>query len=134
MPSIERLITTSQTNAAGAESAAFLDVNLVLLLSYFRKAWTTRVGLRFPRHKLAADGGTPPSPGSSLVTPNTYKANAVAFYAELVTLGICEDEKGFAANSTFEINASDPNRLDVVLAPNFVNQLRVNATLLQFRL
>jgi len=134
VPRIERLITTYQTNAAGAASSVYLDVNLGLLISYFRKAWTARVAERFPRHKLARDGGTPPAPGSKIVTPNSYKAEAVAFYAELVDKGICEDEAGFAANSTFQINASDPNRMDVVLAPDFMNQLRVNATLLQFRL
>ena len=134
VPRIERLITTYQTNAAGAASAAYLDVNLGFLISYFRKAWTARVSERFPRHKLAADGGTPPAPGSKIVTPNSYKAQAVAFYAELVEKGICEDEAGFAANSTFEISASDPNRMDVILAPDFINQLRVNATLIQFRL
>jgi len=131
---IERLITMYQENDAGAPSDAFLDVNLVLLLSFFRKAWPDRVATRFPRHKLAADGGTPPAPGSALVTPTVYKAEAVAFYQELVDAGLCEDAPGFAANSTFEINGSDPNRLDVVLAPNFVNQLRVSATLVQFRL
>ena len=134
VPRIERLITTYQTNAAGAASSVYLDVNLGLLISYFRKAWTARVAERFPRHKLARDGGTPPAPGSKIVTPNSYKAEAVAFYAELVDKGICEDEAGFAANSTFEINASDPNRMDVILAPDFMNQLRVNATLIQFRL
>ena len=134
VPRIERLITTYQTNDAGAASVAYLDVNLVLLISYFRKAWTARVSERFPRHKLAPDGGTPPAPGSKIVTPKSYKAQAVAFYAELVTKGLVTDEAGFAANSTFEINASDPNRMDVILAPDFINQLRVNATLLQFRL
>ena len=134
VPRIERLITTYQTNAAGAASSVYLDVNLGLLISYFRKAWTARVAERFPRHKLARDGSTPPAPGSKIVTPNSYKAEAVAFYAELVDKGICEDEAGFAANSTFEINANDPNRMDVILAPDFMNQLRVNATLIQFRL
>lgn len=133
-PRIERLITTYQTNDAGAPSDAFLDVNLMLLLSFFRKAYPDRIDTRFPRHKLAADGGTPPAPGSALVTPTVYKAEAVAFYRELVEAGLCEDEAGFAANSTFEINSGDPNRIDVVLAPNFVNQLRVSATLVQFRL
>ena len=131
---IERIITTYQTNAAGAPSTSFLDVNLMLLLAFFRKAFTTRIELLFPRHKLASDGGTAPGPGTSLVTPNTYKAEAVSLYADLVVLGICEDIDGFIKNSTIERSATDPNRMDAALAPNFVNQLRVAATLIQFRL
>lgn len=131
---VERLITTYQTNAAGAPSTAYLNVNLLLLLAFFRKAFTARIDLRFPRHKLAADGGTPPGVGSALVTPKVYQAEAVSFYSELVALGICEDLDGFVANSTYAISGTDPDRIDATLAPNFVNQLRVRATLVQFRL
>ena len=131
---IERMITTYQTNAAGAPSAAFLDVNLMLLLAFFRKAFTARILQRFPRHKLAADGGTAPGPDTALVTPKGYEAEAVSFYQQLIDLGICEDMAGFVANSTYAINPSDPNRVDAALAPNFVNQFRVAATLVQFRL
>lgn len=131
---VERLITTYQTNSAGAPSAAYLDVNLGLLLSFFRKAYTARIALRFPRHKLANDSGVAPGPATALATPKVYKAEAVSLYAELVALGICEDLDGFVDNSTIERNQSDVNRIDASLAPNFVNQLRVSATLVQFRL
>ena len=33
-----------------------------------------------------------------------------------------------------ERNATDPNRVDVLLPPDFVNQLRIFAALVQFRL
>lgn len=132
---IERLITTYQLNAAGAPSAAFLDVNIRLLLSFYRKALVARISERFPRHKLADDTGTtPPGPGTKLVTPSVYMAEIVSHYQQLIDLGICEDLDGFIANSTVERNGSDPNRLDAALAPNFVNQLRVGAVLVQFRL
>lgn len=131
---IERLISTNQTNAAGAPTAAFLDVNLALCLSFFRKAWEARVESRFPRHKLANDGGTPPGPGASIVTPKVYKAEAVSFYQELVDLGICEDIDGFIANSVVERDGTDANRLNALLAPDFVNQFVVGANLIQFRL
>jgi len=131
---VERLITTYQTNDAGAPSAAFLDVNLMLSLSFYRKSLAARIANRFPRHKLAGDSGTPPSSGTALVTPKVFLAECVSHYQELVDAGIAEDLDGFAANSTVEIASGDPNRIDAVLAPNFVNQLRVSATLVQFRL
>jgi len=39
-----------------------------------------------------------------------------------------------SANLIVERNADDPNRLDVLLPPDLVNQLRVFAVLAQFRL
>lgn len=132
---IERLITTYQTNAAGAPSAAYLDVNIRLLLSFYRKSLAARLALRFPRHKLADDDlRNPPAPGSSIVTPSVFKAEVVSHYQELIDLGICEDLDGFIQNSTVERSPSDVNRMDANLAPDFVNQLRVGAVLVQFRL
>lgn len=132
---IERLITTFQTNAAGAPSAAYLDVNIRLLLSFYRKSLAARLALRFPRHKLADDDvRNPPAPGSNIVTPSVFMAEVASHYQELVELGVCEDVDGFVANSTAARNGGDANRIDAALAPNFVNQLRVGAVLVQFRL
>lgn len=131
---VERLITTYQQNAAGAPSAAFLDVNLMLSLSFYRRSLAARIASRFPRHKLASDSGTPPASGTALVTPKVFLAEVVSHYQELVEAGICEDLDGFASNSTVAIASGDVNRVDATLAPNFVNQLRVSASLVQFRL
>lgn len=132
---IERLITTYQTNAAGAPSIAYLDVNTRLAQSFYRKAVTARVALRFPRHKLADDSANfTPGPSAKIVTPKVFMAELVGHYQELVNLGICEDLDGFVANSIVERDPGDPNRLNAALAPNFVNGLIVSAVLVQFRL
>lgn len=132
---IERLITTYQTNAAGAPSVAYLDVSVRLLLSFYRKSLIAWLSLRFPRHKLADDDvRNPPAPGSGLVTPSVFRAEVVSHYQGLLDLGIVEDLDGFIANSTVIRSTTDVNRIDAALAPNFVNQLMVGAVLVQFRL
>lgn len=132
---VERLITTYQTNAAGAPSAAYLDVNTRLLLSFYRKSLVARLAQRFPRHKLADDDlKNPPAPGSAVVTPKVFKAEVVSHYRELMDLGLVEDEDGFITNSVVQRSGTDVNRIDAALAPNFVNQLMVGAVLVQFRL
>ena len=40
----------------------------------------------------------------------------------------------FKENLIVERNSTDPNRLDVLFPPDLINQLRVFATLVQFRL
>lgn len=48
--------------------------------------------------------------------------------------GICENRDLFKKYLIVERNADNPNRLDVLFPPDYVNQLRVFALLNQFRL
>ncbi|XFB08767.1 hypothetical protein AAGT13_20535, partial [Azotobacter salinestris] len=47
---------------------------------------------------------------------------------------LVENIDDFKANLVAERNASDPNRLDLLLPPDLVNQLRIIANKIQFRL
>lgn len=48
--------------------------------------------------------------------------------------GLVENAELFAKNLIVERNTSDVNRLDVLLPPDLVNQLRIFALQAQFRL
>ena len=72
--------------------------------------------------------------GQAVVTPNVMKAEAIAKFREWEELGLVENIDDFKANLIAERNASDPNRLDVLLPPDLVNQLRIVANKIQFRL
>ncbi len=130
---VGRLITTYQETAGGAPSTAFLDLNTLLTLSFVRKSFVARFSARFPRSKLADDGGGTPAGGSALVTPSVAKAEAVAWYQELVTAELVQNLDGFKENSIFQVSGADPTRLETVLAVYLVNPLRVVAALNQFR-
>lgn len=130
---IGRLITTYTETPGGAPSEAFLDLNTLLTLSFVRKSFVARFSQRFPRSKLANDGGGTPSGGSALVTPSVAKAEAVAWYAELVEAELVQNIEGFKDNSIFQVSDADPTRLETVLAIYLVNPLRVVAALNQFR-
>ncbi len=62
------------------------------------------------------------------------RGELVAEYARLETSGICENRDLFKKYLIVERNADNPNRLDVLFPPDYVNQLRVFALLNQFRL
>lgn len=130
---LERPITTYQTSAAGADDTAYLDVTTLLSLMYVRYSWRARVLLKFPRHKLA-DDGTRFGAGQAVVTPKVMKAEALAWFRELEELAIVENFDAFKAALVIERNATDPNRLDMLLPPDLVNQLLVAATQVQFLL
>lgn len=128
-----RMITTSQTNVAGGADASYLDVNTLLTLMYLRYSWRNRILAKYPRHKLASNG-TRLGPGQSVVTPKLILGEAYGWFRDMEDLGLVEDFDTFKANATAERNGSDPNRVDVLLPPDLINQLIVTATQIAFRL
>jgi phage tail sheath gpL-like len=92
-----------------------------------------RILFMFPRHKLA-DDGTRFGAGQAIVTPLIIRSEMIAAYGELEEAGKMENMEAFKANLIVERNAQDPNRVDALLPPDLVNQLRIFAALTQFRL
>jgi phage tail sheath gpL-like len=130
---LERLVTTYQTNSAGASDTSYLDATTMLTLMYLRYSFRNRILSRYPRHKLASDGTRVP-PGQAIITPKGMKAEAVLWFKEMEELGLVEGLDQFKRDLVVERNASDPNRLDVLLPPDLINQLVVTAAQIQFRL
>lgn len=130
---IERAITTYQTNSAGADDTAFLDVNTPLTLGFlrydFRNFWATK----YPRHKLANDG-TRFGLGQAIMTPKVAKAECVAKFRQWELIGLVEGIDQFKNDLIVERNISDPNRLDILMPPDLVNQLRVTGVQIAFLL
>lgn len=130
---IERMITTFKTNAFGSPDTSYLDVNTLLTLSFLRFDFRAQVSNSFPRSKLAGDGNKFGA-GQPIVTPLSAKAKAVAIARGWETLGLVEDIATFKEQIIVERNVQDVNRLDFLLPPDLVNQARVFAALVQFKL
>lgn len=130
---LERMITTYQLNAAGAADTAYLDVNTPLTLMYLRYSFRVDIQTRFPRHKLA-DDGTRLGSGQAVVTPSVMKSAAVSWFKDMLDLGLVEDVAQFKSDLVVERNISNPNRMDVLLPPNLINQLITTGAQIQFRL
>lgn len=130
---IERLVTTYKTNAAGADDTSYLDVTTMLTLLYARHAFRTRMLQRYPRHKLASDG-VRLAAGQPVITPKLGKAEAIAWFREMESMGLFENFDQFKQDLVVQRNAQDPNRLDFLLPPDLINQFIVGAAQIQFRL
>ena len=130
---VERLISTYKENAAGAADTAYLDVNTLLTLGYLRFDWRNLLLRKYPRHKLANDG-TRYGTTQAVVTPKLIKAEAIAWFRAMEELGLVEGIDQFKNDLVVQRNAQDPNRLDIVLPPDLVNQFRVSGTTVQFLL
>lgn len=69
-----------------------------------------------------------------MVTPSIIRAELIAEYQKLEEKALVENLDAFKQKLIVERNADDPNRIDVLLPPDLVNQLRIFAVLAQFRL
>mgnify|MGYP005797066275 CR=1 FL=1 len=102
-------------------------------MGYNNRVLRTRITCKYGRHKLA-DDGTKFGEGQAIVTPSIIKAELVSAYSELEYLGLVENSKLFKDNLIVERNKTDVNRIDCLLPPDLVNQFRIFAMLVQFRL
>lgn len=130
---VERVITTYQTNASGAEDVSYLDVETLKTLAFLRYDLRQLVALRFPRHKLA-DDGTAFARGQAVVTPGTLRAEIIARFKQWEAAGLVEGFEQFKAELIVRRSATDPNRVDALLPPDLVNQFRVLAAQIEFLL
>lgn len=130
---VERAITTYQKNAWDQADPSYLDSETMHTLAHIIRRLRYGVTQKYPRHKLANDG-TRFGAGQAIVTPSVVRGEILSIYAEMEEEGIVENAKAFAANLIVERNATNPNRLDVLMPPDLVNQLRIFAVLAQFRL
>lgn len=130
---IERAITTYQRNAYGQPDSSYLDSETMHTTAYVVRFLRGRITSKYGRHKLANDG-TQFGAGQAIVTPGTIRAELIAAYKDLEREGIVENSELFAQYLIVERDANNPNRLNVLFPPDYVNQLRIFALLNQFRL
>jgi phage tail sheath gpL-like len=130
---IERLISTYQLDDFGVADDSFLDVVTLYTSMEVQRRLETLVTGKYARYKLA-DDGTPFGAGQNIVTPSIIRGDLIAEYSAMANVGLVENPELFAANLIVVRNAADPNRVDVLFPPDYINQLRVLAVLNQFRL
>ncbi|MEW6612705.1 MAG: phage tail sheath C-terminal domain-containing protein [Pseudomonadota bacterium] len=130
---IERAVTAYTQNSSGIVDPSYRDIETMYTLSYLRYSVRARISQKFPRYKLANDG-TQFAPGQAVVTPKIVRAELIALFRDWEEAGLVEDVDQFKTDLLVARNPTDVNRVDVLLPPNIVNQFRVFAAQIQFRL
>ncbi|MBR0650376.1 phage tail protein [Roseomonas terrae] len=130
---VERVVTEYRQTSAGAADTSYLNVETVKTVTYLRYDVRTFFSRKYPRHKLAADG-TRFGAGQPVMTPKLAKAELVARFEQWEEAGLVQDRAAFMRDVVTEISGTDPDRLNALIPPTVINQLRVFAGLLQFRL
>lgn len=130
---IERAITTYQKNSFAQPDPSYLDSETLHTAAYVLRYLSNAITSKYARHKLANDG-TRFGAGNAVVTPSVIRGELLAAYSALEYLGLVENKEAFNAHLIVERDTTNPNRLNVLFPPDYVNQLRVFAVLNQFRL
>ena len=130
---IERLITEYRKSPAGVDDEAYLDVNTPLTLSYLRWDWRAYMARKYPRHKLGDDGKRYRE-GQPIMTPSLGRAEALVKFREWEELALVEAPEQFKRGLIVERNPHDRNRLDWLIRPDLINQLRIMGTQITFLL
>jgi phage tail sheath gpL-like len=120
---IDRCATTYLTDAAGAQDRTFADMETMGQGMYAIRYLRNMVLSKYGRSALAQDD--PYNVG--MATPKRVRMDLIHMYNDLVALGLAQRGDIFAQYVVVEINALNPQRLDVYLPLNVVNQLRVFA-------
>jgi phage tail sheath gpL-like len=127
---LERMATTYQKNAAGANDDSYLDVETMYGLMFVARDLSNYLLTRYARKKLVSDQ-TVILAGSNCVNPSMIRASVISEYRALEAGGYVQNSSTFAKSVVVE---DAGNGLVKILAPvDLVNQLRQIAILLQFR-
>ncbi|EON3357400.1 phage tail sheath subtilisin-like domain-containing protein [Yersinia enterocolitica] len=133
---IEREITTYRVNSFGDADTSYLDITSPATLGHIRYVIKNRFTNRYPRHKLAGDDVLEHlQPGQPVMTPKLGREELLdIFLTELEPVGLVEDFDNYKDTLEVYRDITDMNRLNFVIHPNIINQLRVLAGLIQFKL
>lgn len=127
---IERAVTSYRESPLGAPDPSYLDLMSVKTVSYLRYDLRSYIALRYPDYKLADDGNE----GDHIVTPKVLKAAIVSRFKQWQEAGLVENLEQFIQDLIVQRDPNDPNRVNVLVPPDLINQLMVAAIKIEFRL
>ncbi|WP_051278458.1 hypothetical protein [Solimonas flava] len=126
----EYFVTSYRTNDYGApDLRSWFDVCRVNLWAQTRYG-IRLLGVKLGGTKLGQNGST----GKNVITPSTLNSEAIAFYKLYIDEGWYEGGAAFEkfkAEVSSEIDTENPNRANLYFPPDFINQLRVQAVLVE---
>jgi phage tail sheath gpL-like len=138
---VERAITTYQVSNAGTQDPSYLDTETLLTLAEFRQTLRNILTAKFivPRMKLADNMPQNFSSASAkIVTPGVIRDEIIAIYSLWQDKGWVDTSEEAALQFKNELQVerdkTDPNRVNVRLSPDLMNQMRVVAASIQFLL
>lgn len=130
--SIDRLITTYQTDANGQADKTYLSAETVRNLAdlYLRKL---QLAGKYQDYLIAEDG-TKADDGVPILTPKAWRGELIAWYEGMEKKGRVKDLAGYTEDLRVEIDEDDPERMNTESPDRLVNGLVTMAMKVAFQL
>lgn len=127
---IGRLVTGRRVNDWGDADSGWRDAVTMFQTMYFARRMRQAVTSTFPRAALTTvDSGIP-----GFASPGAIRDLYIHEYKRMEAEGLVENSAAFAEALIVERNATDANRIDSLIKPDLVNQLRIVANLIETHL
>jgi phage tail sheath gpL-like len=127
---IDRVRTNRKYNAYGDPDPSWADAIVRFQSQYFIRSMRRAITGAFPRAALTDE----PSGINGFTSPSEIELELIHEYKRLASLGLVENTDLFSRSLIVERDLIDRNRVNVLMRPDFVNQLRVVATLVETHL
>jgi phage tail sheath gpL-like len=127
---IDRIRTLRKHNAYDDPDQAWADAVLMFQAMYFVRSMRTTITTAFPRCALTDR----PTGINGFTSPPEIRIVLIQHYKNLEALGLVENSNLFAQFLIVERDLIDRNRVNVLMRPDFVNQLRVVAAIVETHL
>ncbi len=128
---IEREATTYRHNALGVKDKSYFDMPTTQTLIYLRHSYVERICNKYQRYKLA-DDSYEVQPGQKIVTPRVLKGEIIALAEDWLAAGLVENIDEFKKTIVSMRDSSNRERINQLLQPDIINNLRIVAGILQW--
>ena len=129
---IGRATTSYRTNAQNERDNSYISLNVPYQIVITSRTFRSRLSSRFARSALYTDPAATIPPGSTAATIPVIRAECVTIYGDLRDRGIVENVEAFSQAIVVEIPNDTPDRVQLALVPDFLNQLQIFDVTLQF--
>lgn len=126
------LVTTYTANSQGAPDRSLAPVYRVRLLAAYRYSVVARFLAKFTDFSLGAAGDE--VSGQPILTTSVARSELLSHYLDCAELGWVQKSafKQFSEELLVQIDDNNPDRLNAVLPPNFINAFLVGAFKISF--
>lgn len=129
---VERLVTQYQENPQGYDDDALMDIETMRNLAAISYALRVRFAVKYATAKLAADG-TKFGAGQLVLTPSIARSEVYGLFRQWELNGQVQDFDSFKSELIIEIDPNIAGRLNILLPPKLIDQLRVTAARIAFK-
>ena len=127
---IEYAVTTYKTNDAGVADKSYREVEDINTLIYLRYSMANRLLAYYVRHRIGSDAD---NPVDGVVRPVDIKATLIGLATEWLNSGLITNIAHFTEGLSIERDKAQTGRVNIILSPNLIGQLRQFFTVIQFR-